>query len=103
MISLATLLQFAQGCGVDPSSPERSVEAAPAAAMRRLEAQVSRGRDGGVSGEDGVGEFEEGVGPRVEAVVEAEAEDLESVVVRFHDVNIMHSAGVLRILFRMGS
>ena len=37
--------------------------------MRRFEAQVYGGRDG-IGGEDGVGEFEEGVGPAVEAFVE---------------------------------
>jgi hypothetical protein len=89
-----------QGLGVDPSSPERGVEAARSAAMRRLEAQVNRGRDGSVSGEDGVGEFEEGVGPGVEAVVEAVTEGLESVVVRFHNAPIMRSARILRILCR---
>jgi hypothetical protein len=63
---------------------------------------VSGGRDGGVSGEDGVGELEEGVGPGAEAVVEVVAEGSESVVVRFHDGTIMHSAGVFRILSRLG-
>jgi hypothetical protein len=38
--------QPSQGFGVDSSSPERGVEAAPSATMRPLEAQVSRGRDG---------------------------------------------------------
>jgi hypothetical protein len=50
--------QVAQGFGVDPPPVQRGVEGAPAATMRRLEAQVSGGRDGGVRGEDGVGEFE---------------------------------------------
>jgi hypothetical protein len=36
-----------------------------------LKAQVDGGRDG-VGGEDSVGEFEEGVGPGVEAFVERE-------------------------------
>jgi hypothetical protein len=35
--------------------------------MRRLEAQVSGRRNGTIGGEDGVGEFEEGVGAAVEA------------------------------------
>jgi hypothetical protein len=65
---------------------------------------VGRGRDGGASGEDGVGKLEEGVGPGVEAVVvEVVAEGSESVVVRFHDATIMRSAGVFRILSRLGS
>jgi hypothetical protein len=90
---------------VDPSPPERGVEAAPAATVRCLEAQVDGRRDGGaVGGEDGVGEVEEGVGSATEAfVVERVAEGLESVVVRIHDVSIMHSPGVFRILSRLGS
>ncbi len=82
--------QVAQGFGLDPPPPERGVEAAPATTMRRLEAQVSGGRDGGLRGEDGVGEFEEGVGSAVEAFVERAAEGSESIG-RFHDVPIMHS------------
>ena len=100
--------QHSQGFVVDPSPPERGVEAAPAATMRSLEVQEVDGRrDGGgaaVGGEDSVGEFEEGVGSATEAsVVERAAEGLESVVVRFHDVSIMHSLGVFRILSRLGS
>jgi hypothetical protein len=66
--------QFPQGFGVDPPSPERGVKAAPAAAMRRFEAQVNGRRDGTVRGEDGVGELEEGDGPAVEAFVELATE-----------------------------
>jgi hypothetical protein len=96
--------QPSQGFVVDPSPPERGVEAAPAATMRCLKAQVDGRRDGGaVRGEDGVGELEEGVGSATEAFVERAAEGLESVVVRFHDGNIMHSPGVFRILSRLGS
>jgi hypothetical protein len=57
-----------------------------------LETQVDGGRDGGgEGGEDSVGEFEEGVGPGVEAFVERAAEGVESVV-GFHDALIMHSS-----------
>jgi hypothetical protein len=92
--------QAPQGLGVDTSAIQRGVEAAPATTVRRLEAQVDGRGDGGVSGEDGVGKFEEGVGPTVEAVVERIAEGLEIVVVGFHDVPIMHSPRVFRILCR---
>ena len=54
------------------------------------------GRAGAVCGEDGVGEFEEGVAPTVEAFVERAAEAVESIV-RFHDVSIMRSPTALRI------
>jgi hypothetical protein len=43
-----------QGFGVDAPSPKRGVKAAPAATMRRLEAQVN-GRRNGMRAEDGVG------------------------------------------------
>jgi hypothetical protein len=97
--------QPSQGFVLDPSPPECGVEAAPAATMRCLEAQVDGRRSGdAVGGEDGVGEFEEGVGSATEPfVVERAAEGLESVVVRFHDVSIMHSPGIFRILPRLGS
>ena len=62
--------QAPQGLVVDTSAIQRGVEAAPATTVRRLQAQVDGRGDGGVSGEDGVGKFEEGVGPTVEAVVE---------------------------------
>jgi hypothetical protein len=66
--------QSLQGFGVDPPSPERGVKAAPAAAMRRFEAQVN-GRRGGIRGEESIGELEEGVGPAaVEAFVEGATE-----------------------------
>jgi hypothetical protein len=55
--------------GVYLPSIQRGVKAAPAAAMRRFEAQVN-GRRNGVRGEDGVCELEEGIGPAVEAFVE---------------------------------
>jgi len=87
--------QVAHGFGVDPPPPERGIEAAPAPSMRRLEAQVSGGRDGGLRGEDGVGEFEEGVGSAVEAFVERAAEGLESIG-RSHDAPIMHSPTTFR-------
>ena len=75
------------------------VEAAPSATMGRLEAEVDGGRYG-VGGEEGVGEFEEGVGPTVEALVERVAEGAKGVksVVRFHDALIMHSLTAYRIL-----
>jgi hypothetical protein len=82
--------QVAQGVGVDPPPVQRGVEAAPAATMRRLEAQVSGRRDGGLRGEDGVGELEESVGSAVEASVERAAEGVESGG-RFHDAPIMRS------------
>jgi hypothetical protein len=63
--------------------------------MRGLEAQVSGRRDCGVSSENGVGELEESVAPRVEAFVEGAAEAVESVG-RFHDEHIMHSPTTLR-------
>jgi hypothetical protein len=47
----------------------------PAATVRRFEAQVNGRRDGGIRGEDGVGEFEQGVRLAMEAVVERIAED----------------------------
>ena len=53
--------QFPQSFGVDAPSPECSVEASPAATMRRLEAQMNRRRDDAIRGEDGIGELEEGV------------------------------------------
>ena len=79
-----------QSFGVDPSPIQRGVEAAPAATMRCLEAQVNGRRDGGVRSEDGVGELEESVAPAVEAFVERVAEAVESIG-RFHDAPIMHS------------
>jgi hypothetical protein len=56
------------------------------------------GRGDGVRGEDGVGEFEEGVGPAVEAFVERATEAVESVV-GSHDAFIMPSPAACRILF----
>jgi hypothetical protein len=63
--------------------------------MRHLEAQVSGRRNGPVRSEDGIGEFEEGVSPAVEAFVERAAEGLESIG-RFHDAPIMHSPRAFR-------
>jgi hypothetical protein len=66
--------------------------------MRRLEAQVGGRRGGGaVSGEDSVGELEEGVGSAVEASVEQAAEGPKSIG-RFHGVPIMHPQRAFRIL-----
>src|SRR5215217_7293161 len=64
--------------------------------MRGLEAQVGGGRAGAVCGEDGVGQFEEGVAPTVEAFVERAAETVESIGT-FHDAPIMHLPTTLRI------
>jgi hypothetical protein len=63
--------------------------------MGDLETQVNRRRDCGVGSEDGVGELEEGIAPRVEAFVEGVAEAVQSVG-RFHDEHIMHSPRTLR-------
>jgi hypothetical protein len=62
-----------QSFSIDSSLVQRGVKAAPAAAMRRFEAQVN-GRTDGVRGKDGVGEFEESVASAVEAIVERVAE-----------------------------
>ena len=78
------------------------VEAAPAATMRRLEALVGGRRGGAVSGEDGVGELEEGVGSAMEASVERAAEGTKSIG-RFHGVPIMHRQRAFRILCRQRS
>jgi hypothetical protein len=59
----------AQSLGIDSSTAERIVEAAPATAVRRLQAQVNWRRDC-LCGEKGVGEFEECVSAAMEAVVE---------------------------------
>jgi hypothetical protein len=56
---------------------------------------VSGRRNGTVRSEDGIGEFEEGIAPAVEAFVERAAEAVESIG-RFHDAPIMHSPRALR-------
>ena len=61
--------QFPQGFSVDAPSIQCGVKAAPAATMRRFEAQVN-GRRNSIRGEEGVGELEERIGPTVEAFVE---------------------------------
>jgi hypothetical protein len=66
--------------------------------MGCLKAQVGGGRGGAVSGQDGVGELEEGVFPAVEAFVERAAEGAKSIGRRFHGVPIMHPPRVFRIL-----
>ena len=90
--------QVTQRLGVDLSPVQGGVEAAPATTMRRLEAQMSRRSGGAIGGEDGVGEFEEGVAPAVEAFVERAAETVESIG-RFHDATIMHSPTTFRIAY----
>jgi hypothetical protein len=82
---------------VDTSTGQSRVEAPPSAPVGGLEAQVDGRRGGNVRAEDGVGEFEEGVGPAVEAFVERAAEGSESIG-RIHDEHIMRSPRVLRIL-----
>jgi hypothetical protein len=57
---------------------------------------VGGGRGGAVRSEDGVGEFEEGVFPAVEAFVERAAEGTKSIGRRFHGVSIMHPPRVFR-------
>ena len=94
--------QVAQSLRVDPSSVQRGVEAAPATAMRRLQAQVSGGRADAVRSEDGVGKLEESVSPAAEAFVERAAEGAKSIG-RFHDALIMLSLRLLRILRRQRS
>jgi hypothetical protein len=59
---------------------------------------VNGRRDSGVRTEDGVGQFEEGVAPTVEAFIERAAETVESIGT-FHDAPIMHSPTTLRILY----
>jgi hypothetical protein len=91
--------QAPQGLGIDSPPVQRGVEeAAPAATMRGLEAQVNGGRYG-VGGEDGIGEFEEGIGSAVKTLVERAAEAVESVV-RFHDALIMHSPPACRLIYQ---
>jgi hypothetical protein len=58
-----------QSPDVDPPAAQRLVEAAPATAMRSLQAQMDRRRDR-FRGEQSVGEFEEGISAAAEAVVE---------------------------------
>jgi hypothetical protein len=70
--------------------------------MRRLEAEVDRGRVGAVRGEDGVCELEEGVCPAVEAFVELAAKGANSIE-RFHDAPNMHPPRAFRILRRQRS
>jgi hypothetical protein len=59
---------------------------------------VGGGRGGAVRSEDGVGEFEEGVFPAVEAFVERAAEGAKSIGRRFHGIPIMHPPRDFRIL-----
>jgi hypothetical protein len=63
---------------VDSSTAERVVETAPATAVRRLQAQVNWRREC-LCGEEGVGEFEEGVSAAMKAVVESASEGAEGV------------------------
>jgi len=59
---------------------------------------VSGRRNGTVRSEDGIGEFEEGVAPAVEAFVKRAAEGAESIE-RFHDALIMHSPTASRTYY----
>jgi hypothetical protein len=58
-----------QSLGVDSSTAQRVVEAAPATAVRWLQAQADWRMDR-FCGEEGVGDLEEGVSAAMEAVVE---------------------------------
>jgi hypothetical protein len=61
--------QFPQSFGIYLSSIQRGVKAASAATVRCFEAQVN-GRRNVIRSEEGIGEFEESIGPTVEAFVE---------------------------------
>jgi hypothetical protein len=61
--------QVAQGLGVYSPMLQSGVEAAPSATMRRLEAEVDW-RSDSLGGEESVGEFEEGISPALETLVE---------------------------------
>jgi hypothetical protein len=65
--------QAPQGLGIDSSTAKCVVEAAPPTAMGRPQAQVHR-RRGRLRAEEGIGEFEEGVGAAMEAAVERVSE-----------------------------
>ena len=56
---------------------------------------MSGRREGTVRSEDGIGEFEEGIAPAVEAFVERAAEAVESIG-RLHHAPIMHSQRAFR-------
>jgi hypothetical protein len=61
--------QVAQGLGVYSPMLQSGVEAAPSATMRGLEAEVDGRRDS-LGAEESIGEFEEGISPAVETLVE---------------------------------
>jgi hypothetical protein len=91
-----TCEQSPQSFSIDPSSIQCGVKAAPAATMRRLEAQMN-GRRNAIRSEESVGELEESIGPAVETFLERAAEGAKSIG-RSHDATIMHSPTALRIL-----
>jgi hypothetical protein len=63
--------QSFESLGIEPSVAKRVVEAAPATAIRRLQAhQVDWRGYRLLRGEESVGELEEGIGTAMEAVVE---------------------------------
>jgi hypothetical protein len=70
--------QPSQGSGVDPSVPQRRVEAAPPAAVGRLEAQVDRGGHH-PGGKEGIAELEERVGAVIEAAVDRVTEGAQGI------------------------
>jgi hypothetical protein len=82
-----TVEQCSQRFGVDaPLTTQRSVQAAPAATMHSLQAQVHwRGYDTGC--EDGVGKFEERVGAAIETLVERIAEGAQGI----EGIGLFHS------------
>ena len=71
--------QLAQSFLADPPMRQRRVKASPAATMRRLQAQMRRRRDGGVRGEDGVGELEKRIGTSVQALLERSAKGAQEI------------------------
>jgi len=68
--------QGAQGGRGDGAVDERSVEAAPAATMQRFETEVDR-RGNGISAQEGISQFEQGIGPALETGVKCGTEVLD--------------------------
>jgi hypothetical protein len=70
--------QVAQGCVIHAPLSQGRVQAAPAAAMDRSQAEVDGG-EGRPDRQEGIGEVEQGVGAPPEAGIECRAELTESM------------------------